>query len=80
MSREIINFIDRAIALKFDAAQQFLRFIPPFMERYRKAASKLPYHVNVIDELGADENAHSRILARLLQQKTAYEKFEILKV
>lgn len=32
-----------------------------------KHLSKLPYHINVIDELHINENAHSRILAKLLQ-------------
>ena len=45
---------------------------------YKKVALKLPYHINVIDELYANENAHSRILAKLLQQKTAHNRFEIL--
>lgn len=45
---------------------------------YKKVALKLPYHINVIDELYANENAHNRILAKLLQQKTPYDRFEIL--
>jgi len=77
-TNNVLDFIDRAIALQFDATQQFLRFIPSFMENWRRAASKLPYHINVVDELHAGENAHSRILTRLLQQKTPYGKFEIL--
>lgn len=32
-----------------------------------KHLSELPYHINVIDELHINENAHSRILAKLLQ-------------
>ncbi len=32
--------------------------------------AKQPYHVNLIDELHADENAHTRILAAILRYKT----------
>lgn len=32
----------------------------------KEKQQKLPYHLNVIDELRANENAHSRILIKLL--------------
>lgn len=38
---------------------------------------KLPYHINIIDLLGANENAHSRILKHLLLQYST-NRFEIL--
>lgn len=44
---------------------------------YQDEKAKLPYHINVIDLLHANENAHSRILTKLLQQNINY-KFEIL--
>jgi len=56
------------------------KFLPEFMEQYEKAEAKLPYHINVIDELNvkAKENAHTRILEKLLQQKNPEnQKFEI---
>lgn len=37
-----------------------------------------PYHINLIEELHVDENAHSRILTKLLQFKDNNGKFEIL--
>ncbi len=37
-----------------------------------------PYHINLIEELHVDENAHSRILTKLLQFKDNSGKFEIL--
>lgn len=43
-----------------------LQFVSSFQSEYDFRKSKLPYHVNLVDELGADENAHSRILVRLL--------------
>jgi hypothetical protein len=52
-------------------------FINEFVEIYNRESKKLPYHINVIDELHAGENAHSRILNKLLNQKTAEGKLEI---
>ena len=43
----------------------------------REEQAKLPYHINIIDLIGANENAHSRILEHLLKQYTN-GKFEIL--
>ncbi len=40
--------------------------------------SKLPYHINVIDELYINENAHSRILAKLLHFRSSSGAYEIL--
>jgi len=40
-----------------------------FSGYYTKEKEKLPFHINIIDELRADENAHSRILAKLLKYK-----------
>jgi hypothetical protein len=65
--------------LKMDTEiQNTFDFINKFVERSNKVASQLPYHINVIDELHADENAHSRILTKLLQQKTGNMQFEVL--
>ena len=36
-------------------------------EQYERLKSKEPYHINIIDELHANENAHTRILVRLLE-------------
>lgn len=55
------------------------KFIKEFKDIYNKERKKLPYHINLIDELRADENAHSRILVKLLQQKEPINnKYEIL--
>lgn len=40
-----------------------------YSELYNKEKEKFPYRLNVINELHDDENAHSRILIRLLQYK-----------
>jgi hypothetical protein len=48
------------------------------VEIYNEAKSKLPYHINLVDLLHANENAHSRILGELLKQKSENGQFEIL--
>ncbi len=48
-----------------------------FVDIYQKEKGKLPYHINIVDLLWANENAHSRILAELLKQNN-YNKYEIL--
>ncbi|MCQ2379075.1 MAG: PD-(D/E)XK nuclease family protein [Victivallaceae bacterium] len=35
--------------------------------KYRELKQRQPYHINLIDELHANENAHTRILVKLLQ-------------
>ena len=37
------------------------------IEKHKEAMKSYPYNINIIDELHADENAHSRILMKLLQ-------------
>ena len=39
----------------------------------------LPYHINLVDAIGADENANSRILAGILAQHDAKGNFQMLK-
>lgn len=45
----------------------FFQLLEEFSGRYKRLKEKLPYHINVIDELHVNENANSRILASLLQ-------------
>ncbi len=49
-------------------------FFSAFIDVYNDEERKLPYHINLIDELHADENAHSRILMKLFQQKSPKSK------
>ena len=44
----------------------------------RQMEAKLPYHLNVIDELYINENGHSRILAKLLQYKNENRHYDML--
>lgn len=52
-------------------------FSEEFAERVKEERLKLPYHLNLMDELHPNENAHSRILLRLLQFANENGEFEI---
>ncbi|MBR5470294.1 MAG: PD-(D/E)XK nuclease family protein [Paludibacteraceae bacterium] len=54
---------------------EIVRDINDYIARKEK---DLPYNINVIDELHANENAHSRILCKLLQYKDSFGKYRIL--
>lgn len=45
---------------------------------FKQLKVKQPYHINVIDELHANENANSRILAKLFQFQNEAGQYEIL--
>lgn len=46
-----------------------IEFLNSFDVIYRKEKRRIPYQINIIDELRANENAHSRILGMLLRHK-----------
>ncbi len=58
--------------------EKLLDFIREFAKRHKEEKSKLPYHLNVIDELHINENAHSRILMKLLCYQNDKGEYEIL--
>ena len=49
--------------------EDLLFFAKQYANLYNKEKENFPYRLNVINELHDDENAHSRILIRLLQYK-----------
>ena len=51
---DIIDFVDK---------------LKDFQKVYKREENLLPFHFNVIDELHANENAHTRILQKILQYK-----------
>lgn len=58
--------------------QELLSFIDEFQRQYELEKSRLPYHINLIDELHINENGHSRILFRLLSFVNEKGEYEIL--
>lgn len=78
---ETFNFIGEIINLQlnyqveqFSNVEKLCNAIKTIKTEEEK---RLPYHINIIDLLWANENAHSRILAHLLEQNDN-GKFEIL--
>lgn len=61
-----------------DSYIRLFELVKEVMSVHKKEADRQPYHINVIDELHINENAHSRILARLLQYKNSASQYEIL--
>lgn len=55
-----------------------IKLLNDFNEKYSLLKQSLPYHLNVIDELHINENAHSRILCKLLQYQSESGKYEFL--
>lgn len=49
------------------------------IQKLRELKAKLPYHFNIIDELGANENAHTRILIKFLKYTGEDGSYPILK-
>ncbi len=43
--------------------------IRKFDEKYLQERAKLPFHINILDELHANENAHSRIFLKILSYR-----------
>lgn len=60
----LYNFVMRTVE---DESIKLLKLSEKFRIKYLEEKRKLPYHVNVIDELHINENGHSRILLKLLQ-------------
>jgi len=66
----LINHVAQGI-VEIDKANssKSLDLIKGFSKTHQYEFEKLPYHINLIDELHANENAHSRILVKLLHYK-----------
>lgn len=75
-----LKFSESLVREECNNFQNILVFLKSFTRIYNIEKNKLPYHINLMDELrcSATENAHSRILGKLLQQQTVNGKFEIL--
>jgi hypothetical protein len=71
---EIKNKIYISDRKNFDEINEFLN---SFMSIYNFEKNRLPYHINILDLLWANENAHSRIFAELLKQRNE-NKFDVL--
>ncbi len=57
---------------------ELIGLLKEFGEKRREEVLKLPYHLNVIDELHINENAHSRILHKILAYRDSAGEYPLL--
>lgn len=62
-----------------DEYNKLLNLFKETFNRIKQEQRMLPYHINVIDELHINENAHSRILLKLLQYVSDNGTYDIYK-
>jgi hypothetical protein len=75
------NIINLLKDLKIVEEKLFLQILENkdvFLNKLNEEKRKLPYNINLLDEIHANENAHSRILVKLLQYRHDKE-FPILR-
>ena len=61
-----------------DYTISILKFVDEFAKLIAKKKKRLPYHLNLIDELHINENGHSRILFKLLCFQNSKKEYEFL--
>lgn len=73
----VSQIINKDILFEQQSFSNTSSFCSEYYDRYILLSDKLPYHINIIDELRDVENAHSRILRGLFKQKSN-GRYEIL--
>ncbi len=71
--KEIINLSNSLEQKRRKGISYLIKLTKNFGHIYKEELTKLPYHINLIDELHTDENAHSRIFAKLLRYQENYK-------
>ena len=77
-AKEILELIELINEEEQKCCLETLQLLETFEKKYNELLPKMPYNINVIDELHINENGHSRILTKLLQFKNQDGKYEIL--
>ena len=72
----LLNTINHEI---FKQYSDLLKMGEMFCRTYKTEKLKLPYHLNIIDELHINENGHSRILMRLFCYRNENGEYAFLK-
>lgn len=76
--QNVIDLIDAFSQIDRKHIKKILDFKTVFSGKLQQEKNKLPYQVNIIDEIRANENAHSRILTKLLKYNNGWD-YPILK-
>lgn len=54
--------------------EKLIEIIEKYSSRHKQEKEKLPFHFNLLDAIGTDENGHTRILMQLLEYKMTDNK------
>lgn len=66
---ELQSIVKPVLEKYFERIAENFQLAEALGEYYEKQKALLPFHINIIDELHANENAHTRILTQLLKYK-----------
>ncbi len=66
---ELCNIVEPVLLQYCEQLVENIKLANVLSDYYEKLKVNLPFHINVIDELHANENAHTRILTHLLEYK-----------
>ena len=62
-----------------DIAADYISIARELIDLQQRLQADLPYHINLVDAIGADENANSRILAGILSYHDKAGNYKMLK-
>ena len=66
---ELRNIVEPVLMRYCQQVAENIELAKALGDYYKEQEAALPFHINVIDELHANENAHTRILTHLLKYK-----------
>jgi hypothetical protein len=75
---QLFQLSDEITRLKCDQIQNCFELVDEYAVKHSEELIKLPYHINLLDLVRVNENAHSRIFARLLEKKNDFGEYPIL--
>ena len=62
-----------------DITADYISIARELIDLQQRLQAELPYHINLVDAIGADENANSRILAGILSYRDDSGNYQVLK-
>ena len=62
-----------------DITADYISIARELIDLQQRLQADLPYHINLVDAVGADENANSRILAGILSYHDEFGNYQVLK-
>lgn len=70
-TNELKQLLDSSISTRNNEnlKKKVIRLSETYYNKYQEENEKLPYYINIIDEIGANENDHTRLLVKLFNYK-----------